>query len=236
MNILVNGSSICRGSGSWPYVLQSKIPECNLVNLAQAGAGNTYIHEATLSEISLRPYDLVIVMWSYADRFDFRARDISRFADTEYTSDYQSRQNDWPEKNVYPVNDQDYVQKNWVFGCGYINQRKNDSVGRVLKEYYKETGPSEHMFSTLIKIISFQNTLKQLGVPYVFLNYRPLTRFERFENLYKLINWSCFYDRHIFTIAKQGERFDDTLHPLPECHVEYGECLAQYLLENGYVK
>jgi hypothetical protein len=237
MNILVNGTSISRGNKSWPYYLQEKInTACNIVNLAQAGSGNTYIHESTVAELSERQYDLVLVQWTYADRFDFRTKNIEQFSDSEYTSFYQSQQNDWPDKIIHPVNDQDYVQKDWVFGCGYINERRDDSVGRVLKEYYQVTGPSEHMSATLIKIISLQDTLKTLNIPYVFIEYRPMTRFDRFENLYKLIDWSQFYTgKDLFTMAKESNALDSTLHPSIECQQGYASNMHNFLIKKGFI-
>lgn len=233
MNILVNGTSISRGDQSWPYYLQGSVGQnFNLTNLAQAGSGNTYIHESTVEEISQRPYDLVMIQWTYTNRLDFRVKDISRFRDTAYTSEYQSKQNDWPGKIIYPVNDQDYVQKDWIFGCGYINEQKDDSIGRVFKEYYNAVGSSEQMFSSLVKIISLQNTLKQLNIPYVFIEYRPMTRFDRFNNLYNLIDWEHFYsDVHLFDIAKVKNALDDTLHPDAECQQIYANHLHKYLLD-----
>jgi hypothetical protein len=71
MVVLANGCSFSRGPGSWPYALQS-IYNFNLVNLAQSGAGNTYIFESTVLEISQRVYDLVLIMWSDPNRIDYR--------------------------------------------------------------------------------------------------------------------------------------------------------------------
>jgi len=236
MNILVNGTSISRGAKSWPYELQQLIGSCNIVNLAQAGSGNTYIHESTVAEIAQRTYDLVLVQWTYVDRLDVRVKDIGKFADTEYTSDFQSQQNDWPSKQIHPINDQDYVQKDWAFGCGYINERKDNSLGRLFKEYYDVTGFSEHMNSSLIKIISLQNTLKALGVPYVFIEYRPMTRFDRFDHLYKLIDWSKFANTtHLFDIAQAREALDDTLHPSLECQCIFAEQLYTELCDRNLI-
>lgn len=230
MNILVNGTSISRGAGSWPYCLQKLIGNAEIVNLAQAGAGNTYIHESTVAEISQRTYDLVLIQWTYVDRVDIRVKDISKFNDTEYTSNFQSQQNDWPDKKIYPVDDQDYVQKDWAFGCGYINQRLDDSIGRVFKEYYAVTGFNEHMSSSLIKIISLQNTLKALGVPYMFIEYRPMARFDRFQQLYQLIDWDQFSKiTPLFESARERNALDDTLHPFIECHLDYADALYKEL-------
>ena len=238
MNVLINGASICRGPESWPYVLQQKIhSEFNIVNLAQSGAGNYYIHESTVSEISKRPYNLVMIMWSYSDRFDFRVRDIGLFRDTQSTSWYSLRQNDWPSKKIYPVNDQDYVEDNWVFGCGYLNQRLNDSVGRVLKEYYRVAGSQEFMSHTLIKIISLQNTLKVLDIPYVFMNYRPMLKLKEFDNLYNIIDWSMFYDGpYLNHLAKEYNDFDDTLHPKITSQTVYASHVYDYLCKRQLIQ
>ena len=235
MNILINGTSISRGKNSWPYFLQSQM-DCSLINLAQAGSGNTYIHEATVAELSERPYDLVLIQWTYADRFDFRVKDISKFSDTTYTTNFQCEQNDWPSKQIHPVNDQDYVQPDWIFGCGYLNERQDDSIGQVFKPLYQHVGANEHVFSTLIKIISLQNTLKALGVPYLFMEYRPMTQLSRFDQLYKLIDWNNFYSgKHLFTIAKEHDALDDTLHPSTECQKLYAVDLYNDLVNRKYI-
>jgi hypothetical protein len=232
MNILVNGTSISRGNKSWPYYLQEKIgPHCNIVNLAQAGSGNTYIHESTVEEISQRKYDLVLIQWTYANRIDFRVKDINNFRDTTYTSDYQSQQNDWPNKIIYPINDQDYVQKNWIFGCGYINEQKNDSLGKVVKEYYAVTDVNEYVFSKLIKIISLQNTLKAQNIPYLFVPYRPITQLPRFENLNNMIDQSNIFNTSLYKLSTDHNAFfNSTDHPLPLIHESYAEHLYQELL------
>jgi hypothetical protein len=237
MNVLINGTSISRGEKSRPYYLKNCVKhKFDMINLAQAGAGNTYIHESIVEEIAQRSYDLVLIQWTYVDRLDIRVKDIGKFSDSEYTTQYQSAQNDWPHKVIYPVNDQDYVQKDWVFGCGYINQRRNDSVGRVFKEYYAVTGFNEHMAASLIKIISLQNTLKTLGIPYLFLEYRPMARFDRFKKLYDLIDWSQFYNgQDLYTIASQRNALDDTLHPSTECHEIYASNLYQDLVNRTYL-
>ena len=239
MNVLVNGASICRGDGSWPYYLQEKAQtKFDLVNLAQSGAGNYYLHDSTISEIAKRPYNLVMVMWSYIERFDFRVKNITTFQDTEYNSWYSLRQNDWPSKKIHPVNDQEYVEDNWVFGCGYINQQLDThSVGRVLKEYYREVGTREFMSTTLIKIITLQNTLKALGIPYVFMNYRPLLKTKEFDHLYSIIDWSNFYDGpYLHHLAKEYNDFNDTLHPKTTSQQAYTNHVYEFLLKKQLLK
>jgi len=238
MNVLVNGASICRGDGSWPYYLQEKAQtKFNLVNLAQSGAGNYYLHDSTISEIAKRPYNLVMVMWSYPERFDFRVKNIAAFNDTHSTSWYSLRQNDWPSKVIHPINDQEYVEDNWVFSCGYLNQRLDDTLGKVVKQYYRVAGTKEFMSATLIKIIGLQNTLKALGIPYVFMNYRPLLKTKEFNHLYSIIDWSNFYDGpYLNHLAKEYNDFDDTLHPKTTSQRAYTEHVYEFLLKKQLIK
>jgi len=238
MNVLVNGASICRGDGSWPYYLQEKAQtKFNLVNLAQSGAGNYYLHDSTISEIAKRPYNLVMVMWSYPERFDFRVKNIAAFNDTHSTSWYSLRQNDWPSKVIHPINDQEYVEDNWVFSCGYLNQRLDDTLGKVVKQYYRVAGTKEFMSATLIKIIGLQNTLKALGIPYVFMNYRPLLKTKEFNHLYSIIDWSNFYDGpYLNHLAKEYDDFDDTLHPKTTSQRAYTEHVYEFLLKKQLIK
>lgn len=237
MNILVNGSSVSRGNESWPYYLQEKIgKECNIVNLAQAGSGNPYIHDSTIDEISRRPYDLVLIQWTYANRFDMRVKDITKFQDTSYTSDYQSRQNDWPGKVIWPVNDQDYVQKNWIFGCGFLNEPGDDNLSRVVRGFYDVTDVDEHVFSKLIKIISLQNTLKVKNIPYVFVPYRPITQLARFKNLTDMIDMSNVFDVSLYKLSTDDDKtFDATKHPLPSIQQAYADHLYKYLIDRKLI-
>lgn len=237
MNILVNGSSLSQGQSTWPYALMKKLnPDHNLVNLACAGSGNTYLFESTMAEISLRPYDLVIMQWSYVNRLDIRVHDISKFDDSEYTSDAQIKFNDFPEKKIWPVNDTKYIQNNWVFGCGYVNTPNVPSLNKLFGEYYKHTTDDEYIPSSLIKMISLQNTLKVMGIPYLFTTYRPLKQFPRFANFYDQLNLSNFYDgEHLFTTATNNDALDDTDHPLPFVHEIYAENIYQDLLKRKLI-
>ena len=91
MRILVNGCSFSRGPISWSYYLTNltDITGKNLVNLACAGAGNTYIHETTTRILDKEKFDLVLIMWSEISRIDFQVESIDFFEKSTYTSKYQ---------------------------------------------------------------------------------------------------------------------------------------------------
>ena len=235
MNILVNGPSVSRGPGSWPYLLQEHY-NADLVNLSQSGAGNTYIHETTVAELAQRSYDLVAIMWADQQRLDIKVKNIDHFQDTIYTSKFQKTMNDWPEKIVEPVNDQDYVQDNWVFGCGYINT-KDPCLVELFDSYYQHTDNDSRYFSSIIKMISLQGVLKNLGIKYVFCGVRTLPLLDRYKHLYQLLDWNCiindFTPHHVAYRDNCWEA--DQIHPGPAAHQEFADHMIAQLQQRHIV-
>jgi hypothetical protein len=210
-NVLVNGCSFSRGPESWPYYLQKNL-NCNLVNLSQAGAGNLYIHNSTISELSRRSYDLVIIMWSGLERVDMQVEDISLFDQTVCTSYSQSKLNDWPEKNVYPINDQDYVEKNWVFSCN-----GHDAYLKSIKfadTNYRYVGRDQAIQQSLMHMISLQSILKQMKIPYLFTFYNDyITEIKNNFLFQQLDSDNMYTDQNINVMAKRNNSFSQVDHP-----------------------
>jgi|688.fasta_scaffold32544_6 hypothetical protein len=231
-NLLVNGCSFSRGPGSWPYHLKYQ----NIVNLAQAGAGNTYISETTIAELSQRNYDFVIVMWTGIHRVDFKVSNIDLFSDSTYTSQYQHQKNDWPEKIIEPINDQDYVEKNWVFGCGHVNNEFALKQSKLFESVYKHVGYLQFIDGFLIKMISLQNTLKQMQIPYLFTFYNDYENDLKINlNLYSLLDQNQIYNKeNINNIAKTNNWLDtDLVHPGHIAHKTWAQ-LIQPKIEEIY--
>jgi hypothetical protein len=228
--VLVNGCSFSRGPGSWPYQLSNNH---NLVNLACAGAGNRYIHNSTVSELAQRSYDLVLVMWSGIDRLDWQVEDIELFHQSKNTSKYQSLQNDWPSKTIYPVNDQDYVEKNWVFGCGFVSRDSVIKKTGLFEKVYRYTSHKENISQTVLYIISLQSILKQMNLPYVFMFYHDYLDELKQDLKYHLIDKSnLFVEDNIWNMAVRGQMFaEDNQHPAVEIHKHWANLLDQHLLE-----
>ena len=230
MNILVNGCSFSRGPGSWPYVLQNLLG-ANLVNLAQAGAGNTYIYNTTMSELFRRKYNMVVVMWSGIHRVDFKVEKITSFP-TPYTSAYQLKQNDWPEKIIVPVNDQDYVEPNWVFGCGHIN---NDQVltrdTKLFETVYKYVGSQEMLDNLIIKMVALQNTLKLLDIPYVFSFYEDYAKKLMQHEFNTQLDWNCVCNSdNINNIVRRNKWFaEDNAHPGDLAHTAWANIVHKHI-------
>jgi len=231
-NLLVNGCSFSRGPGSWPYYLKYQ----NIVNLAQAGAGNTYIHEATVAELAQRSYDFVIIMWTGIHRVDYKVSDINIFAESKYTSQYQHQQNDWEEKIVYPVNDQNYVEKNWVFGCGYINNETALKQSKIFDGVYRHVGYSQFIDGLLIKMISLQNVLKQMEIPYLFTFYEDYIHdLTTSKDLYNMLDQNQIYNKeNIGNITNANKWFaTDGIHPGLMAHKTWAQ-LIQSKIEEIY--
>ena len=214
MKTLVNGCSFSRGPISWPYHLQA-VDQSQLSNLACAGAGNTYIFESTLQEICQRSYDMVLIMWTGISRVDLLIEDKNYFNDSAYTSAFQKTQNDWVEKIIEPINDQDYVNSDWIFGCGHINQEKFLTQTKVFEGIYRHVGPNQFLFHLGIKIIALQSVLKYNKIPYIFMFYQPFDQeFKKYPYLFDNIDWNNFYvKQNIFSMAQKNQDFDDTNHP-----------------------
>ena len=231
MKTLINGCSFSRGPNSWPYYLKS-IDQKQLVNLAQAGAGNSFIHESTISELSRREYDLVLIMWSGISRIDYKVGS-SDFVQSKYTSLYQHTRNDWPEKIVEPVDDQLYVEKDWVFGCGHINREQAILESNLFTGIYKHLDYEDFVYHFLIKVLSLQNTLLAMNIPYVFSFYNDYKKdLQMFPNLCKLIKWqNILLEPNIYTITKNNNWFDqDGIHPGADAHRLYAEHLDKFIM------
>jgi hypothetical protein len=234
MNILVNGPSPARGPESWPYLIQQHYG-ADLVNLAQTGAGNCYIADATIVELTQRKYDLVLIMSSDHRLYDINVSTIDKFTDTIYTSKYQKTMNDWPEKQVWPINDQDYVDDNWVFGCGYIN--RDPSLVELFDPYYKSTNTATQYFNSYCRLLSLQGFLKSINQPYLMFGVRKLFRLNKISTLYDALDFDYIANEHC--IYDFGKRLDswahDKLHPGLEAHSAYAKYPLQEIQKRSLV-
>ena len=224
--VLVNGCSFSRGPIAWPYCLQKQL-NFELVNLALSAAGNKYIHDSTITELSKRSYDYVFIMWSGLQRNDIQVEDIELFSDA-VTSRGQVLENDWEDKIVWPINDQDYVEKNWVF-VGL----DNPCVKRLkFAEYIKYRSSANEIQQSLLYMITLQAFLKEQGVPYVFSFFADYVKdLQTQPELYAMLDFSniCTSD-NISVIAKSIKSYDrDGYHPGAEANQEWANCLIEFI-------
>lgn len=233
MNVLINGTCLSRGPGSWPYHLQTLL-SADMINLSLAGVGNNYVFESSMRELCRRSYDLVILTWTTSHHVTLRVDDINRFSDSKNTSLYQSSMNDWPEKIVSPVNDQDRVEKDWIMNVGNMAGSR-DTVSRYFDHYLAYEKFPQSLERDLTHIIAMQSFLKVNSVPYVFLYTRSIKRYRRFDYLYQQIDWSRWYlDRDLKTISTQEDsRYssDDARWANEEGHRLYASLLHGFICD-----
>jgi hypothetical protein len=213
VNILVNGCSFSRGPNSWPYFLNCT----SLVNLACAAAGNNYICDSTIRELQKRSYDHVVIMWSGLERYDIQGN----FVDNFYTSKYQSARNDWPKKVISLVNDQDYVEKDWIFGIGNIQGDKDIRQSNIFTGIYKYSTAQQLVNNSIIKMISLQSYLKCNKISYTFSFYQD------YEVDFNAIDKeNCEVSDNISNIMHRLNSYDaDGAHPGKLAHREWANIL-----------
>ncbi len=225
--VLVNGCSFSRGPTAWPYHLQQALG-FDLTNLAVASAGNRYIHDTTIAELANNNYDFVAIMWSGLERTDIPVEDISQFDRCTTTSFTQSLKNDWPEKKIHPVNDQDLVEKNWVFVYPSQTQLKDLQFAEFVKYQNLDICTKQ----SLIHMISLQSVLLQLNTPYVFCFYMDYVDQLKLEkNLSSLLKWQniCTTD-NLYNISHRIDSFDsDGFHPGILAHQSWANNLIEFI-------
>ena len=224
MKILINGSSVSANDGSWPFVLRDQL-DCDIVNLSLAGAGNNYIAESTIEELSRRSYDLVLIMWSDFIRTDIKVSHISpTFSDVYYTSLNQVN-NTTAKKTVV---EKARIQKDWVFSLAQLgDDNPIDSVKALYDGYYKSVLNDHLMANSIIKMISLQGVLKTLNCPYLFLSYTPTVGHQRFSHLYNMLDPNNIYNGEcLYSIATKNGWWDhEDRHPTAPASKVYADSL-----------
>jgi hypothetical protein len=226
MNILVNGGSISQGPGTWPYLVQQHFV-ADIVNLAQAGAGNTYVSQATISELAQRDYDLVLIQWTPFIRFDYKVKNIEQFNNSIFTSKHQSERNDWPGKQIWPTNDQHLVEQDWIFGGGRaMNDDADAELTRAWDGFYHYAGASEHMYHATMSIIALQSYLKVKNIPYLFCFGRPWKLLDRYRHLNQQLDQSSMFTTYIYDLADKNNWYAaDGYHPNAQAHQQFANMI-----------
>ena len=203
-----------------------------MVNLAVAGAGNTYIHETTVSEISQRSYDLVLIMWTDFDRTDVRVADPKLFSSLNYTSRAQSKPDPSNFLNHLTI-DTERIQQDWIFSGEYRQSKTKQPGGNVEKLFSHRDFSSSNiqLENSLIRIISLQSVLKTMNIPYKFMFYKPLVGQHRYPDLVKLIDQqNVIAEPYLFLLAYKNNWWNkSTTHPTIDAYSAYADVLVEYL-------
>jgi hypothetical protein len=248
MKILVNGSSVSCGTiqtsiensklvefqATWPYCIQRKT-NCELTNLSLAGAGNTYIHETTVDQLSKQSYDLVLIMWADVLRHDMRVRKdkMSDFVGARATSAAQSKKNSLVKNKE---KESELFQRNWIFSAQETGSDDYSSrIHNIWKGHNSYCGPREATFHSLIKIISLQSFLKATNVPYQFIFYRKPLWFSKYPELVNLVDWNNVYNNtYLYQLSRQNKWWESH-HPTNTAYDVYADQLLTHLQQQHLI-
>lgn len=209
MKILVVGASINLGSGAWPAQLQKTI-DCEIINLSIVGAGNAYIHDTTILELSQRQYDLVIPVWNNFKWVDFRNSQHQQHLD--------------PLNNLNPH--KHLISTNWLGShTRLVNDQSHNQKELLYSTYHYFYDNHAKIESTLLNIVSLQGVLKSRNIPYIFSFYKKLRQLKRFEHLYNLIDFSNVHDKNLYNIARENDWWDGK-HPTGNAQKFYADTIA----------
>lgn len=252
MKILVSGCSFTHWPDTpnseknicWPAYLQTHLPDCEIKNLAEPGAGNQYITNSIIEEFctnSQGPYDMVLIMWSGVSRLDFLT-DLTNPDWCKIYDDYgfYRRVPSCPGKLGY------------IFSGGQLGiwQHHPASVN-MFRQMYKTSGSLSLAYHNLLEIIKCQEYLRAKNVPYRFMSYvnywndlesvSPNGDFGvfAFPELFHIIknidfsNWVFLNDQRdcIYELAKANDDYHgDRFHPGISTHQRWAEIVAQSII------
>jgi hypothetical protein len=235
MRILVCGTSVMMygkntsketDQKSWVWYLQQKL-NCEVVNLARAGCGNQYMHDAVIAAITEQDYDLVLVSWNKSGVAEFRCQHKLPLVDW-----------DGLEGNPHP----EYLQNDWVWSHTPDEVMPWEDAALDKKDLFKShfrmnpKYPVNHQMS-LTQILSLQSTLKSYGVPYAFVFYRKLLQLKQFKKYYEKIDWSNVHDKNLFSLAKHNKLWDNaSYHPTNKAHEIYADMMYEFLSTKNLIK
>jgi hypothetical protein len=204
MRILTNGCSFTASSPfkTWPYLLGTD----TVKNLAQHSAGNQWICDSTIAELSENSYDLVLVMWSGLDRLDWTVEEDIYNQSTGFKS----------------VNN---------FGIHYLHNEQD-----LFKQISVAIEHRERVFNSLMKIISLQSYLQARNIKYKFMSYMNVWEevyglgFEYLDRQINFNHWIFTNDNRdgLFELSQDSKLYiADGYHPNQTAHEQWAELIKK---------
>lgn len=250
MKILISGCSFTHwpeepGSDRnicWPSYLKDHWPDVAVKNLAEPGAGNLYIANSVIQEVTNNPndYGLVLIMWSGMTRIDF----LTDLTNQAWNSLFESY-------GFYRRMEHFGDKLGYIFSGGQIgiwmNHPATDSLFRSI---YKISNNISLAYNNLIEIVKTQEFLASKQIPYRFMSYvnywndlphvSPNGDFgivgkPELANLVRAIDFSKWIfaddDKNcIYELAKQKNDFHgDKFHPGIQTHREWAKLIVDSL-------
>lgn len=148
------GPNIC-----WPRYFQEQNPQVEIKTVAEAAAGNQYIADSVIRNVSEERPDHVIVMWSGVSRLDY----LTSLEDPAWDALYDS----YGFYRRLPGNKLGYIFSGGRMGTWF----KNPVAHKMFNEMYKVASDTSLGYINLMEIVKTQNFLKAQGIPYHFMSY-----------------------------------------------------------------
>lgn len=148
------GPNIC-----WPRYFQEQNPHIEIKTVAEAAAGNQYIADSVIRNVSEERPDHVIVMWSGVSRLDY----LTSLEDPAWDALYDS----YGFYRRLPGNKLGYIFSGGRMGTWF----KNPVAHKMFNEMYKVSSDTSLGYINLMEIVKTQNFLKAQGIPYHFMSY-----------------------------------------------------------------
>ena len=148
------GPNIC-----WPRYFQEQNPQVEIKTVAEAAAGNQYIADSVIRNVSEERPDHVIVMWSGVSRLDY----LTSLEDPAWDALYDS----YGFYRRLPGNKLGYIFSGGRMGTWF----KNPVAHKMFNEMYKVSSDTSLGYINLMEIVKTQNFLKAQGIPYHFMSY-----------------------------------------------------------------
>lgn len=250
MKILVSGCSFTHwpdvpGSEKnicWPAHLHVDLPNIDITNVAEPGAGNYYISNSVTQAICNNPdiYDMVLVMWSGVSRLDF----LTNLLDKDW-------HNLFDDYGFYRRVDSCPSTLGYIFSGGQMGPWfRHPASTPLFREMYKISSQLSLAYHNLLEMIKCQEFLKSKKIPYRFMSYVNYWTKENnispngdfgvfaFPELQSIINgidfnnWIFFNDQKdgIYEIAKEADDYyGDRFHPGINVHRQWAKLVSDQL-------
>ena len=176
--------------------------------------------------------DLVIVTWSFANRFEFRFdhgwEQISLWSIEDNVEERISRE----FQNSNPIVFQSHLDK--------LKREKQLGIKNVADPFYKYVGHTDYWssYQSMLDIVFLTNYLKLRNIPYLFLSadehiFKETNVDNSVSSLYSQIDFNNWYwfpeDKGFYTWAKDMKFPFGTTHPLEEAHIEAAHLIYEHL-------
>lgn len=200
---------------------------------ALPGYSNSAIRRTTIDECEkYQDIDLVLVTWSFANRFEFRFahgwEQISLWSIEENVEQKILKE----FQNANPIVFKSHLDK--------LQREKQLGIKNVADPFYKYIGHTDYWcsYQSILDVVFLTNYLKLRKIPYLFLSadenmFKETHVDNSIKSLYSQLdfdNWFWFpKERGFYTWAKE-ERFPfATTHPLEEAHIEAANLIYEHL-------